>query len=306
MKSPPTVASFPVSLDMKIPFAEPLVFSHVSLLMHTFRSQQVPTAQISPVEQSELESQPRRPPHAIFPSRQKPVPSTALPQIHVLSPSKQELNFPHDDPVQLAVLHTPFWHAPLEHWYQVSIFDEDSLSKKHTLCPHLPQFCASVWRFTHPLPASGQRSGVGGAHVCLIGVDVGQIVRPSTAVQVTVAVVVVTFNVEVLIRVADLRDEVEVSESPHDSVTNVNLMEVVDAELEELKVLERCRLVVVFLLGCWLVACLVHGKDDVELGRIRDGVIVDADILEAGMWKLLLFPCRGVTVTVLVVVCFSN
>lgn len=135
----------------------------------------------------------------------------------------------------------------------------------------------------------------------------GQIVRPSTAVQVTVAVVVVTFNVEVLIRAADLRDEVEVSESPHDNVTNVKSMEVVDAGPEELKVLERCQSAVVFLLGCWLVACLVLGKDDVEeLGRIRDGVIVDADILEAGVWKLLLFPCRGVTVTVLVVVCFSN
>lgn len=136
MKSPPTVASFPVSLDMKIPLAESLVFSHVSLLMHTFRSQQVPTAQISRAEQSELESQPRRPPHAIFPSRQKPVPSTALPQIHVLSPSKQELNFPHEDPVQLAVLQTPFWHAPREHWYRFSIIDEDSL-RRNILCARI-------------------------------------------------------------------------------------------------------------------------------------------------------------------------
>lgn len=106
---------------MNIFFGDLLELSHVLLLMHTFRSQHVSAAQISPSAQSVFDEQSVRPPHAMLPSRQKPVPSRVLAQMHVLSPL-QELNLPHDDREQFALLQTPFWQdSSPEHWTPINI-----------------------------------------------------------------------------------------------------------------------------------------------------------------------------------------
>lgn len=120
IKLPPTVGSFPPSLDMNI-LVGGLLASQVSLLIQTFRSQHVSAAQISPDPQSAFDEQSTSPPQAMLPSRQNPVPSSVLPQMHVLSPL-QELNLPHVEPEQLAVLQTPFWQVPLAHCNKINFY----------------------------------------------------------------------------------------------------------------------------------------------------------------------------------------
>jgi len=92
----------------------------------TFRTQQVLTAHISPVAQSELELQSGRPAHGVAPSTQNPVPPVVLAQTQE-PPGPHCPKVSHVLPEQLGVTHAPLVQMPEAHSF-----------------PHSPQFFGSL------------------------------------------------------------------------------------------------------------------------------------------------------------------